>query len=180
MRGETIARNYAETMLELARRANDAEGWGRTIDDLAAAMQQDRNVWLFLESPRVSGSEKNAVLRKALGGALPSKFVRFIEALVNHRRQMLIPEIAREYHDLLDAAEGRVHANVVVAQAVDDKERNAIAERLSKVLGKRVVPHVAVNPAIIGGLVVRVGDVVLDGSVRKRLASLKSRMLTSR
>lgn len=180
MRDETIARNYAETLLELARRSNDLEGWGRLIDDLADAMQRDRAVWLFLESPRIAASEKDRVLRKALSGQVPPTFVRFLEALVNHRRQMLIPEIAREFHDLVDAIEGRIHANVVVAREVDDGERNAIAERLSAVLGKRVVPHVAVNPAILGGVVVRVGDTVFDGSVRKRLAVLRARMTTGR
>ncbi len=180
MRQETIARNYAETLLELARRANNLDGWGRLIDDLADAMQRDRAVWLFLESPRIATAEKNRVLVKALAGQLPPTFVRYLQALVNHRRQMLIPEIAREFHDLVDAIEGRIHANVVVAKAVGDDERNAIAERLSAVLGKRVVPHVAVNPAILGGVVVRVGDTVFDGSVRKRLAVLRTRMVTGR
>lgn len=180
MREATIARNYAETLLELARRASNLEGWGQRIDDVADAMQRDRAVWLFLESPRISSAEKNRVLLKALSGQLPPTFVRFLQALVNHRRQMLIPVIAREYHDLVDAIEGRIHANVVVARAVDEAERNAIAERLSAVLGKRVVPHMAVNPAILGGVVVRVGDTVFDGSVRKRLSVLRNRMTTGR
>lgn len=180
MRQETIARNYAETLLELARRAGDLEGWGRLIDDLAEAMQRDRTVWLFLESPRIAATEKERVLRKALSGQVPPTFLRFVQALVTHRRQMLIPEIAREYHDLVDVIEGRIHANVVVARPVDDAERDTIAGRLSAVLGKRVVPHIAVNPAILGGVVVRVGDTVFDGSVRKRLAVLRARMVTGR
>ena len=180
MREATIARNYAETLVELARRANNLDGWAQLIDDLADAMQRDRAVWLFLESPRIAATEKNRVLVKALAGQLPPTFVRFLQALVNHRRQMLIPEIAREYHDLVDAIEGRIHANVVVARDVDEGERNFIAARLSAVLGKRVVPHMAVNPAILGGLVVRVGDTVFDGSVRKRLAVLRNRMASGR
>lgn len=180
MRQETIARNYAETLLELARRANDLEGWGRLIDDLADAMQRDRTVWLFLESPRIAASEKDRVMRKALAGQLPPTFVRFLQALISHRRQMLIPAIALEYHDLVDAIEGRIHANVVVARPADDEERDSIAGRLSAVLGKRVVPHISVNPAILGGVVVRVGDTVFDGSVRKRLAVLRARMTTGR
>ncbi len=180
MRAETIARNYAETLLELARRANDLDSWGRLIDDVADAMQRDRVVWLFLESPRVSAAEKNKVVLRALQGQLSSTFVRFLQALINHRRQMLIPEIAREFHDLVDAAEGRVHANVVIARALDDSGRTVIAEKLSRAIGKSVVPHLVVNPAIIGGVVVRIGDTVMDGSVRRRLATLRHRMLAGR
>jgi F-type H+-transporting ATPase subunit delta len=180
MRDTTIARNYAETLLELARRANDLRGWGELIDQVADAMQRDRTLHQFLDSPRVSAAEKNRILGRAFESQLPRTFVRFLQALVNHRRQMLIPEIAREYHGLVDVVEGRIHASVTVAKEADQGERAAVAAQLSKAFGKDVVPHFAVNPAILGGLVVRVGDTVLDGSVRRRLASLRSRIATGR
>lgn len=180
MRETIIARNYAETLLELARRAGDLRGFGEAADDIADAMQRDRTLQLFLESPRVSAQQKNRVIGRAFEGQLPALFVRFLQALVTHRRQMLLPEIAREYHDLVDQVEGRLHANVTVAREPADGERRVIATELSRAYGKDVVPHFAVNPAIIGGVVVRVGDTVLDGSVRRRLASLRSRMLTGR
>ena len=178
MRATTIARNYAETLLELARRAGDLDAWGQAVDDVADATQHDRTLRLFLESPRVSAAQKNRILARALDGQLPPFFVRFLQALINHRRQMLLPEIAHEYHDLVDQVEGRLHANVTVAMEPNDKERRAISTQLSRAYGKDVVPHFSVNPAILGGLVVRVGDTVLDGSVRRRLASLRARMLS--
>ena len=180
MRDTTIGRNYAETLLELARRSGDLRGWGETLDQVADAMQRDRSLRVFLESPRVSAAEKNRVIGRAFEGQLPKTFVRFIQALVNHRRQMLIPEIAREYHSLVDEVEGRIHASVTVAKEAGDSERKSIASQLSKAFGKEVVPHFAVNPQILGGLVVRVGDTVLDGSVRRRLATLRARMTTGR
>ena len=178
MREATIARNYAETLLELARRAGDLRGWGQAADDVADAMQSDRTLRLFLESPRVSSAQKNRILGRAFEGQLPPVFVRFLQALVNHRRQMLLPEIAREYHNLVDQVEGRLHASVTVAQEPADRDRKAISKELSRAYGKEVVPHFVVNPAILGGVVVRVGDSVLDGSVRRRLATLRSRMLS--
>lgn len=180
MREPTIARNYAETLLELARRANDLRGWGELIDTIANAVESDRRLRMFLESPRVSAQQKNEIITRAYGGQLPRNFVRFLEALVTHRRQMLIPAIAHEYHDLVDEVEGRLHASVTVAREADDAERQAVQSRLSKVFGKDVVPHFHVNPSILGGLVVRVGDTVLDGSVRRRLSTLRARMLTGR
>jgi F-type H+-transporting ATPase subunit delta len=177
MRQTTIARNYAEVLLELARRADDLEGWGKMIADVAGAMQSDETMRLFLETPRVSAAEKNAVIGKAFEDRMPRLFVRFLQTLVNNRRQMLIPEIANEYLSLVDEAEGRVHAQVTVAREVDRETEKAIARDLTRVLGKTVVPHVAVNPAILGGVVVRVGDEVMDGSVRRRLGLLRNRLV---
>ena len=177
MREPTIALNYAETLLELAQRAGDLRGWGEMIDSVANAMDTDRRLRVFLESPRLSGQQKNEIIQKAYGGTLPRNFVRFLQALVSHRRQMLIPVIARAYHDLVDQVEGRVHASVTVARTPDDADRQLVTSQLSRALGKDVVPHFHVNPSILGGVVVRVGDTVLDGSVRRRLSTLRARML---
>ncbi|HEX8944549.1 MAG TPA: ATP synthase F1 subunit delta [Gemmatimonadaceae bacterium] len=180
MREPTIARNYAETLLELAQRSGDLRGWGDMIDNVANAMESDRRLRMFLESPRVSAGQKNEILQKAYGAALPRNFVRFLQALVSHRRQMLIPVIAHAYHDLVDRAEGRIHASVTVAREPDESDRAVVTTQLERALGMDVVPHFHVNPFILGGVVVRVGDTVLDGSVRRRLSTLRSRMLGTR
>ena len=130
MRNTTIARNYAEALLELARRAKDLRGWGSLINGIADAMRKDQKLRAFLETPRVDAATKNTVLRKALTDRAPAKFVRFVESVVSHRRQMLFPEIAQEYMDLVDAAENRLHANVTVAKDVDEKTKKMIADRL--------------------------------------------------
>jgi F-type H+-transporting ATPase subunit delta len=180
MRDSTIARNYAETLLVLAGKANDLRGWGKTLTDVADAMTSNAKLKLFLESPRISAAQKNAVLTASFQDRIPRNLLRFIQALVKNRRQMLIPEIAREYLDLVDAAEGRMHARVTVARETPEDEKSMIAQHLSKMFGKTVVPHLTVDAAIMGGLIVHVGDTVLDGSVRKRLLSLRRRMLAGR
>ena len=177
MRDATIARNYAEALLELARRAEDPAGWGKLIRDIANGVEQDITLKHFLESPKISEAQKNEVFFQALGDRVPRHFLRFMQTLVRKRRQMLIPEIAIEYDNLLDIHEGRVHANVTVARPAADAEENSIAKELSRVIGKTVVPHMNVNPAILGGVVVKIGDTVMDGSVRRRLARLKGQML---
>lgn len=177
MRDSTIARNYAEVLLTLARRANDTEGWANTVTEVADAVGADVNLRHFLESPRVSAEQKKGVLTKAFSQRAPATFVRFLQTLVDKRRQMLLPQIATEYRSLLDEAEGRVHAQVTFARPVPDDQRDAVARGLSKTLGKQVVPHVVIDPAIVGGVIVKVGDRVMDGSVRRRLRLLRERML---
>lgn len=176
MRETTIARNYAEALLALAREAGALDAWGGLIGGVAEAVTTDPRLANFLAAPQVSAAQKKAVLQQAFGPVLPSPMVRFLQKLVDNRRQMLVPEIAVEYANLVDESEGRVHAQVTVAREASEADRATIAARLSERLGKTVVPHLHVNPAILGGVVVRVGDTVMDGSVRKRLATLRARL----
>jgi F-type H+-transporting ATPase subunit delta len=145
--------------------------------DVANGMQEDVTVQRFLESPKVSEQQKNEVFFQAFGDRVPRHFLRFLQTLVRKRRQMLIPQIATEYDKLLDIHEGRLHANVTVAREASAADTTRIAEQLSRLMGKNVVPHMNVNPAILGGVVVKIGDTVMDGSVRRRLARLKGHML---
>jgi len=173
----TIGRNYAETLLSLAKREKQQEEWGTLIESLASAMREDHTLKTFLESPKLPASLKIEILEKALGERVPHLFLRFLQTVIMKRRQMVIPEIASEYRALIDEAEDRVHANVIVAREPAQPEKDALARQLSRVFGKRVVPHISLNPAILGGVVVKVGDTVMDGSVRRRLATLRTRML---
>lgn len=177
MRDTTIARNYAEALLALARKAGDLPAWGRLIDDVASAVERDDRLRHFLEAPQISADQKMTILAKAFEDRAPRLFVRFLQRLVKNRRQMLIPEIASEYRDLVDEVEGRVHAQVTLATPVDDEQRASIARQLTQTFGKLVVPQVRINPNIVGGIIVRVGDRVMDGSVRRRLGILRNRML---
>jgi ATP synthase, F1 delta subunit len=178
MRDTTIAKNYAEALLELARRAEDPAGWGKLMRDVANGMRDDITLQHFLESPKISEAQKNEVFFQALGDRVPRHFLRFLQTLVRKRRQLLIPEISSEYDKLLDIHEGRVHANVTVAKETNAADQAGIAEQLSRVIGKTVVPHMNVNPAILGGVVVKIGDTVMDGSVRRRLGRLRNQILS--
>ncbi len=180
MRDVSIARNYAEALLALARKANDTAGWGALVGALGDAVASDETLRHFLEAPQVSAAQKNAVLGKALAGQGAPLFVRFVQKVVTNRRQMLIPEIAVEYHSLLDAAEGRVHARVTLSREVDAATRESLTAALTKALKKTVVPHLSVDKRILGGVVVRVGDTVMDGSVKHRLDRLRGKLLAAR
>jgi len=173
----SISRNYAEALLTLATRDNQRDAYGAYINGLADVVETNATFKRFLEAPQVSEQQKNEVLGKALHGKAPTLFVRFLQKMVSNRRQMMLADIAQEYNDLRDAEEGRVHARVTVAREMTDADKASLAEALGKALGKIVMPHVAVNPAILGGVVVRVGDTVMDGSVRRRLGALRALMI---
>lgn len=176
MRDSTIARNYAEALFAIAQKAGDLAGWGRMINEVGAAVANDRTLRIFLESPKIPAEKKRALFTRSYQDRAPRLFVRFLHALVNNGRQNLLPEVAQEYLAMVDEAEGRMHATVTVAQEPDDAMRGVVKQELSRAFGKEVVAHFAVNPAIMGGIVVRAGDTVIDGSIRRRLATLKSAM----
>jgi F-type H+-transporting ATPase subunit delta len=180
MRNQTIARNYAEALLSLAQKANDLDGWGALVGGLADAVQRDGRLTNFLAAPQVSAVDKKRVIEKAFMDSVPRPLVRFLQKLIDNRRQMLLTDIATEYANLVDETSGRVHAQVTVARETTETDRERIAAQLSEALGKTVVPHVIVNPDILGGIIVKVGDRVMDGSVRKRISLLRSRLTAPR
>ena len=178
MRAVTIARNYAEVLLSLAEKAEATEQWGDLIDATAAAMGTP-GIEAALVSPRVSKEQKAAIVTEALATA-PRPFMHFVVTVVNRNRQLLLGLIADEYRALVDAKLGRVRAGITLSREVDALTKNVITERLAKAIGKDVIAGFAVDPAILGGTIVRIGDRVYDGSVRKRLGRLRQQLLTSR
>jgi F-type H+-transporting ATPase subunit delta len=180
VRNEAIARNYAETLLELAQRNGGiatAESFGAALDELAAVLEREPRIQGFLETPRIGAEAKKDALRNALGGRAPELFLRFVQVVVDKRRQSLFGPIARAYQALIDEALGRTRAQITLSHPPDAALQAEIQRALETRLGRPVVPAFRVDPELLGGLVVRMGDDVLDGSVRSRAAGLRRRML---
>lgn len=176
MRESTVARSYAETLFELGERQGRREEFTDAVDELASLLDGEPRLQAFLESPLVETAAKKGVLRRALAERVPPLFLNFLLVVLEKRRQRLLREIAREYHAILDERLGRLHVQVTLAREPDERVEREIASDLSARLGRQVIPHVEVNPQILGGIVVRYGDRVLDGSVRRRLVALRRRL----
>lgn len=172
MKSVTVARNYAEALFAVA------DKYGELLDAVAGAIQADERIAVALESPRVSKAAKAQILERGLKGEAPREFVRFLQAVVRRGRQGLLSEIAQEYQVLLDQKLNRVHAGVTLASDADARMQKQVVERLTKALGREVRAYFRSDPKILGGVVVRVGDRIFDGSVRRRLTALQRRMLT--
>ncbi len=175
MRPVTIARNYAEALLVLATEAGGAEAWGELLDVTAAAMSTP-SIEAALMSPRVPRDVKVKILRDALQDA-PHTFSLWVAAVVRRGRQMLMGQIADEYRALVDTRMNRVRAGITVGRDVDALMRQVIVERLSNAIGKQVIAGFVTDPAILGGVIIRIGDRVYDGSARRKLKALRQRLL---
>jgi len=177
LRDPAIARNYAEALFDLGERIGTSVEFGQLLDGLAGAISSDTRIRVALESPQVPKAKKIAILHHALEGRTPEPFQRWVAAVVRRGRQALFDVISREFQALLDVKANRVHAGVTLARRADPEFQAEIVRRLSEALGKTVVPHFREDPALLGGLVVRVGDRVIDGSVRRRVLSLRRQLL---
>lgn len=179
MRDETVARNYAEALFDLARRHEGLEVFGEAIATVAGLVDEDPKLRQFLETPRIDAEDKKEALKKALAGRVPPMLVNFLLVVIDKRRQRLISTIATEFAGLVDEHESRAHVEVTVAQPLDDATTAALDERLSRLLGKTAVSHVRVDPSILGGVVVRAGDTIYDGSLRRRLSLMRRQLMTA-
>jgi F-type H+-transporting ATPase subunit delta len=173
----TIARNYAEALFDLGVQSGNADRYADLIDAVAGAVETTPEVQGVLMSPRVPKAEKARLLGAALKDT-PREFVLFLQALVKRGRQRLLREIASEYLALLDLKHNRVRAGVTLAQPADPALQREIQAALSRQLGKEVLAAFHVDPEILGGTVVRVGERIHDGSVRRRMTKLRRHLLT--
>jgi F-type H+-transporting ATPase subunit delta len=103
----------------------------------------------------------------------------FLQAVIRRGRQGLLTDIAQEFHALHDLKLDRIRAAVTVARPVDEALRRTVAERLTAIMGRQVLPQFHEDAAILGGIVVRVGDRVFDGSVRRKMTVLRRALLAS-
>ncbi len=175
MRDETVSRNYAEALFDLAQRHDGIEIFHECIDTVATLLDENPSFRALMETPRVDAEEKKKVVQEAFA-SFPTPFVNFLLVTIDKRRQRLLSDIARSYGDLMDEHLDRMHVDVTLARPIDEEARNRVAEMLSALLGKTAIPHMRVRPEIIGGIVVRAGDTIYDGSILRRLSRMRRQL----
>jgi F-type H+-transporting ATPase subunit delta len=164
----TIARPYARAAFEEAREQKRLEPWSQALS-VAAAVIVDTRVAALLGNPRVSPDELAQLVSGIAGSKLGEQGGNFVRTLAANRRLAVLPEIAALFDELKDAAEGVADVTVTSAAPLAAGQQKALAAALEKRLKRTVRPHFATDPALIGGAVVKSGDLVIDGSLRTRL-----------
>ncbi len=177
MSRDSVARNYADTLFTLAEREGVQEEWLVMLGEIATMYRESPAFRAFLHTPRVAAEEKKRVLASVLGTRYPEPFVRFVKVMLDKRRQGLLPLMEEAYRELLNDRLGRVHASVTLPFEPDADFRAELEATLSGMLEGEVSADFSTDREIIGGLVVRVKDRVLDGSVRRRLQLMRRSLL---
>jgi F-type H+-transporting ATPase subunit delta len=179
MEQPTVARSYATALFELSERQGEHEAFTRAFAAVIALLDADPQIRDFLRTPRITVAEKKRALQAAFDGQVPPLFLNFLMVVLDNRRQHMLRAISREYDRMLDEHLSRVNVAVTLARDPDAAALTDITTRLTKLLQKKVIAHVRVDPEILGGIIVRYGDNVMDGSLRRQLLHLRGRMLTA-
>lgn len=177
MSRSAVARHYAEAVFEMASREGEPERYGEHLDAVVLLYREEEAFRAFLETPRIRLEEKKEVLEEVLGPRVPALFLRFLHVVLENRRQRALPEIAEAYRDLLDEQAGRAHASVSLPFAADEALEREVVKGLERSLGKRLMPRFRRELELIGGVRIRVGDLVMDGSLRRRLEDLRAELV---
>jgi F-type H+-transporting ATPase subunit delta len=171
-RVSAVARRYAQAYFELAQESDGIEGWGNELRDVAEALSQPE-VAGALVNPRLSMAQRTHLAMELLEGvSTPAR--NLARMLVERRRTRLVNEILAHYQRLTDDALGIVRARVTTAIELDEPLEKQITQTLEEKFGSKVQTIVESDPAIIGGLVVRIGDRVVDDSIRTHLQQLQA------
>jgi F-type H+-transporting ATPase subunit delta len=169
----TIARPYAEAVFRLADSAGKLGAWSDMLANLAK-VSADPGIAAALKDPNLSAPKAAGMLIGILSGQLDAEAENLVRVLADNHRLEVLPEIAAQFEVLKNEREGVVEAEIVSALPLANGQLEALVSRLQARTGKRVKPHVSVDPELIAGVRVLIGDKVIDGSVRAQLHALQA------
>jgi F-type H+-transporting ATPase subunit delta len=174
--GNIVARRYAKALFTVGQKQGAAEldAYGKQLAELAGAMAESPEAMRFFRNPVFSIEEKKAVLAQItekLGLSKPLS--NFVNLLADKNRVVSVPEIAEDFIAMLDEVNGIVSGKLVTAVSLSDARKVELKERLEKQTGKKLVLDFAIDAEILGGVVLQIGDAVLDASLRAQLNILK-------
>lgn len=167
----TLARPYAEAVFRLAKDAGDLKAWSDRLKS-AAQVAADSQMRALIADPNVASARVADLLISVLGDSLGDKGANFIRLLAQNDRLPLLTEIEFQFEALKAQAEGKLEAHITSALGMSDSQVGELAAALKTKYGRDVAVSVSIDPALIGGVVVAIGDRVMDGSVRGRLQKM--------
>ena len=172
---KSTARRYAEAAFEIAERDGNVDGWLTQLAELAQVVA-DGDIVRRLEDPQIPIEQRLEVFHAALGKAAIPQLINLVRLVLRRRRVETIGAIYREFRRLYNRRAGIVEAFAVSAAPLQSQEQDALRARLEQISGGRIELDMRVDAALLGGVQVRLGDLLIDGSVRGRLERLRNRL----
>lgn len=168
-------KRYAQAILEIAQEENQLEEWRFSLKKITEVMQ-DQELLTFLESSKLPFDLKRKLVEDRLKDAIPSA-LNLAYLLIAKGKTKITSLIAAEYEHLLDAHYGVEHARVTTAIPLDDKGEERVVHSLEALTGHKVIADFEVAPDIIGGVIIKIGDKLVDGSTKSKLDALKKSLV---
>jgi F-type H+-transporting ATPase subunit delta len=168
------AKRYSQAIFEIAKEQQEFDTWLEHLQQIAA-LAQNSEFSAVMGNPKIPLEEKFKILDLQLKNISPMA-LNLAYMLVSKDRFDLITDISIAYQQILDEYRGIEKAEVTTAVPLDEKERQKLAERLSHITGKKIIMAVKVDPDILGGMIAKVGEKIIDGSTRSQLDALKKEL----
>ena len=178
MARRVYAKRYSQAVFNIALETKELDRWQSDLKKIAS-LPKDATLIAWLESPKFHFVDKARLLSEQLGDINPLA-LNLVYLLVTRGRLSMVGDIADEYQRLMDSYRGIERAEVITAVLLDDEDKQRLEERLGAVVGKKVVLKPEVDSSLIGGIIARIGDKLLDGSTRSKLAALKKELVGAR
>ena len=168
---------YANALADIVLEQGATEPARKQLEYFAAAYNESAELRNFLATPGVTKQEKHGVIEKILARLGASRIIRnFLFVIIDNQRAHLLPEIVESFEHVLRQREGIAEAVVTSAIELSNKQKSTLLQTLERLTGKKVQAKYALEPRLLGGAVVRIGDTIYDGSVRNRLNVLRARL----
>jgi len=175
---QRIARRYATALLNTAIKSNQDETVERDLATFLEIAHGSADLRALLRSPVIEGWRKKNILDEILKGRISDLTLGFFELAVMKGRMGYYRDIIAAFQDLYDKHRNMIRVDVTSAVALDDAARDKVKAAVAKRTGKTVIPTYHVDPAVLGGVSVRIGDTVLDGTLRHQLEDLREQLMT--
>ena len=175
----SAAKRYAQAIFSLGQERGTLDTWGQDLAMLSRVVADDR-IATYLTNPSVAAERRIEALESSLNLNVQTEARNLARMLIERNRTMLIPQIREMFDDQLRAERGIVVAEVTTAERLSDAEQDHIREKLETMTGKKVELALKIDPDIIGGIIIRIGDQVIDGSVRNKLEKMRARLVAGR
>jgi len=168
---------YANALADIALAQGAAGPTAKQLADFSAAYSQSAELWTFLASSAVGQEAKHAVVEKIVARLGASKIIRnFLFVIVDNGRAPSLPEIVATFQQVIRQRQGATEAEIFSAAALSTAQKAAFAKMLERLTGMKVETKYSLDPALLGGAVIRIGDTIYDGSLRHRLDAMRARL----
>lgn len=174
-----LSQKYAKAIFEVAVDEHKLSEFGAELSQVSEVVSSHADLEAFINNPQVKAEAKKEVFEKLFKEDVSPMVYNFFMLLIDKRRESLLKEIASEYKALANAAQGIVEAEVTVAHELSKAQEDKLVEKLQITTGKTVVIETKIDKSILGGIVVRIGDKLIDGSVIRQMQALKTQLLAN-
>lgn len=176
MLNKSVARRYAEAFFSIAREANKIDEYQAELEKIIASIAEVEGMKEYLDHLLIPAREKKDLVQKIFGDQVSQMTMNFLFMIIDKKRESYLEFICREYVEMADESRNIKKAELYAAREVPQQELDALEEKLSASTGKKVILKLTVDPTLLGGAKIRMGDQIVDGTAAKKLQMLKEKL----